>query len=137
MPLNLPESQLERTENLLGARFPDSYRLAMMRENGGVLDVADETWELIPLRDASSQRRLSETSDDVLSWNKQFRMWKRWHTLAIAIARNGLGDALVLIREDGLVRPEVHAWRHETGTLEAVAEDFGDLPSAAANTSDA
>lgn len=127
MPFNLSESQLQQTEKLLGAKFPASYRQAMMRSNGGEVDIAGEEWELIPIRDDSSERRLSRTDEDVVSWTDQFRMWKSWPDLAIAIARNGVGDALVLRQEGARIQPEVYAWRHENGALETVANDFGDL----------
>jgi hypothetical protein len=130
MPFDLSKTQLERAEKVLGATFPDSYRRAMMLSNGGELEVSGDVWELIPIRDDSSQKRLSRTCNDVLSETDQFRLWRAWPKLGIGIARNGVGDALVLLREGASVRPEVYAWWHETGTLEPVANDFGDLPSA-------
>ena len=130
MPFDLRETQLARAEKVLGARFPDSYRQAMMRSNGGEREALGDAWELIPIRDDSSQKRLSRTCNDVLSETDQFRLWRAWPQRGIGIARNGVGDALVLLQENGSVRPEVYAWWHETGSLEEVAKDFGDLPGA-------
>jgi hypothetical protein len=130
MPFDLAELYVQEAESLLGARFPDSYRRAMMQSNGGEVEAAGDVWELIPIRDSSSQKRLSRTCNDVLSETDQFRLWRSWPKRAIGIARNGVGDALVLLRDGEEIQSAIHAWWHETGQLEFVANDFGDLPSA-------
>ena len=125
----LSEAQLDRTETVLGARFPEPYRQAMLRWNGGELNVDGEVWELIPIRDDSSQRRRTKTCEDVLSWTDQFRMWRTWPKGAISIATNGVGDALLFLKDRGRVHPGVYVWWHETGTLEKVAHRFDEVPS--------
>jgi len=102
----------------------------MMRNNGGEIEAAGDAWELIPIRDGSSQKRLARTCNDVLSETDQFRLWRSWPKGAIGIARNGVGDALVLLKDGDQIQPAIHAWWHETGELELVANDFSDLPSA-------
>ena len=128
MPFDLSETELHRTEVLLGARFPESYRQAILRNNGGERYVDGELWELIPISDDRSERRSSRTSEDVLGWTDQFRMWRAWPKAAISIARNGVGDALLFLKEDSGIRPEVYVWRHENGALEKIASDFCDVP---------
>jgi hypothetical protein len=130
MPFDLSEAQLKRTELLLGARFPESYRRSMLVHNGGERDLDGELWELLPIRDDRSERRSSATDEDVLGWTDEFRMWRSWPKGAISIARNGVGDALLFLRERERIRPEVYVWRHENGALEKIASDFGEVPSA-------
>ena len=125
MPFNVSEVQLMRAELLLGARLPESYRQAMLVQNGGKRSIDGELWELIPIRDDRSERRLSRTSEDVLGWTDEFRMWRTWPKGAMSIARNGVGDALLFLKEGEQFRPEVYVWWHETGALEKVASDFG------------
>jgi len=130
MPFDLSEAQLEHTELLLGATLPETYRRSMLLHNGGERDVDGEMWELIPIRDDRSERRSTRTEEDVLGWTDEFRMWRTWPKGAIGIARNGVGDALLFLREHERIRPEVYLWRHETGVLEKIASDFGEVPSA-------
>lgn len=129
MPFDLSEAQLERTELLLGTRFPESYRRAMQAHNGGQRSIDGELWDLIPIRDDRSERRLSRTSEDVLGWTDEFRMWRTWPKGAVSIARNGVGDALLFLRKGAQIRPEVYVWWHETGSLEKIASDFGAVPA--------
>jgi cell wall assembly regulator SMI1 len=130
MSFDLSEAQLERTELLLGARFPESYRRSMLLHNGGERDVGGEAWELMPIRDDRSEWKSTRTEEDVLGWTDSFRMWRTWPKRAISIARNGVGDALLFLREQECIRPEVYVWRHETGALEKIASDFDDLRNA-------
>jgi hypothetical protein len=130
MPLELSEALLKHTESLLGASFPESYRQAILLRNGGKRLVDGELWELIPVRDDGSERRSLRTCEDVLGWTDEFRMWRTWPRGAISIARNGVGDALLFLKERERIHPEVYVWRHETGALEKIASDFGGVPSA-------
>jgi hypothetical protein len=127
--VDLSETQFEQTELLLGARFPESYRRSMLLHNGGGLDIDGEPWELIPIRDDRSQRRALRTEEDVLGWTYAFQTWRAWPKGAISIARNGVGDALLFLREHDRIGPEVYLWRHESGTLEKIASDFGEMSS--------
>ena len=130
MPFDLSEAELKRTELLLGARFPESYRRSMLLHNGGQRDIDGELWELMPIYDDRSEGRATTTEEDVLGWTDEFRMWRAWPKGAISIARNGVGDALLFLREHERIHPEVYVWRHETGAVEKIASDFSVVPSA-------
>jgi hypothetical protein len=130
MPFDLSESWLERTEQLLGASFPESYRQAILVRNRGKRDADGELWELIPIRDARSEQRASWSSEDVLAWTDQFRLWRTWPKGGVSIARNGAGDALLFLKEHERICPEVYVWRHETGILKKIASDFDGIRSA-------
>ena len=127
MPFDLSEEQLLATEVVIGARFPESYRQRMMRSNGGEVAAASDYWKLIPLRDTTDRRRLSRTANHVLVETKSFSEFPTWHDNAFAIAENGTGDALVMIREGNQIKPQVLYWSHEDGTLQSIAEDFSSL----------
>ena len=127
MPFDLSEEQLRATENEIEAKFPEAYRRQMMRSNGGEIDAASDNWNLIPLRDASDRKRLSRTANHVLVETKSLSGFPKWHENALAIAENGTGDALVMLRDGDQIKPQVYKWCHEEGTLEFVAEDFSSL----------
>jgi len=124
---DLSEEQLKITESDVGAMFPDSYRLYMMRSNGGACSAKSDNWNIIPIRDASDRKRLSRTANHVLIETKSFSEFPNWHEGAFAIAENGTGDALVMFLKDMKFEPQIFYWRHENGSLELVAKDFADL----------
>lgn len=127
MPFDLEERFLLAAEHELGARLPVSYRAAMLRSNGGEILTDDDEWELYPIADTSDRKRLARTSQHVLKETASCREWPRFPATALAIAGNGAGDHLVLVREGDSFQPTVFAWRHDTGALEEVAADFLEL----------
>lgn len=124
MPFDLAESFLLAAERELGASLPKSYRLAMLRENGGEIETDDEDWQQYPIADTSDRKRLSRSASHILKETESCRGWARFPENAVAIAGNGAGDQLVLLRQDDAFAPEVYAWLHESGELEKVADDF-------------
>jgi hypothetical protein len=118
------------TESRIGARFPESYRLRMMRSNGGQIHVAGDEWELIPIRDDTDRKRLTRTTSDVISETASYSGFPTWPQLALAIAHNGSGDALVMFQSGSGFEPEIFVWSHEDGALMLVAESFGELRDA-------
>ncbi len=124
MPFDLAESFLLDAERELGASLPKSYRLAMLRENGGELATDEDDWQQYPIADTSDRKRLSRSVNHILKETESCRGWARFPENAVAIAGNGAGDQLVLLRQNGVFTPEVYAWLHESGELEKVADDF-------------
>ena len=127
MAFNLEEQYVLETENALGATLPDTYRLAMMTNNGGTVDAVDEDWELIPIRDASDKKRLARSCNDIVTETASFREWSGFPTGAVAIAANGSGDCIVFIREGDKFHPQPHIWSHETRALVKISDDFSAL----------
>ena len=127
MAFDLSEQQLQSTESEVGAMFPDSYRLHMMKSNGGECAAKSDYWNIIPIRDTSDRKRLSRTANHVLVETKSFSEFPSWHEGAFAIAENGTGDALVMFLKGQRFEPQVFYWCHEDGSLEQVAGDFSDL----------
>jgi hypothetical protein len=124
MPFDLAEPFLLAAERELGARLPKSYRLAMLRENGGEIETDDDSWQQYPIADTSDRKRLSRSANHILTETESCRGWARFPENAVAIAGNGAGDQLVLLRQNEAFTPEVYAWLHESGELEKVADDF-------------
>ena len=130
MPFDLQESLLAKAESALGAPLPSSYRSAMLRRNGGELEVEGDTWVVYPIADTSDRKRISRTANHILHETERCRAWPRFPEGALAIASNGSGDQLVFIRSGAAFSPGVFLWSHETGALREVAHDFSELASA-------
>lgn len=127
MPFDLAESNVVIAEQKLGARLPESYRRSMMRENGGQLEAEDDDWQQYPIADTSDRKRLSRTASHIIGETERCRSWRGFPDGALAIAGNGCGDQLVLLRQGESFAPAVYVWSHETGQLEKLADDFSEL----------
>lgn len=127
MAFNLSEQYVLETEVALGATLPDSYRAAMISNNGGTVEAAGEDWELIPIRDASDKKRLARSCNDIVRETTSFREWSGFPEDAVAIAANGSGDCIVFVREGDRFNPQPHIWSHETGALIKISDDFAVL----------
>lgn len=124
MPFDLSEAQLEQTESELGAKFPHEYREAMKLDNGGEASSEEDDWEFYPIRDTSDRKRLARTCNHVIAETESARGFGNFPDNAIAIAGNGLGDQMVLIRDGASFKPNVYIWLHETGQLQELASSF-------------
>jgi hypothetical protein len=127
MPFDVDESFLAKAEQSLGARLPEAYRSAMLRANGGEMEVCEDHWVQYPIADTSDRKRLSRSANHILKETEVCRQWRGFPQDALAIAGNGAGDHLVFVRQGGTYEPAVYRWSHETGSLEKVADDFADL----------
>lgn len=127
MPFSLDENQLHVAEQKLGARLPDGYRRAMMAANGGEVIGNLEDWYLYPVMDNTDRKRLARTCNDVVAETARLAGWPRFPPLALAIANNGSGDALLFLRSGDRFEAAVYRWSHETGELTRLAEDFTHL----------
>jgi hypothetical protein len=127
MPFPLAPEFIHVAEQALGATLPSSYTAAMQRTNGGELTVNDEVWDQYPIEDTSDLKRLARTSNHVIKETQNLNEWAGFPPGALAIAGNGTGDQLVLIRVGEIYEDSVYAWSHETGALTKVANDFAQL----------
>ena len=127
MAFALHETLIQKAEEKLGARLPDSYRRAMMAGNGGELTGLDDDWFLYPIRDDSDRKRLARTWSDIVEETAKLAESENFPHGAVAIAHDGGGDQLVFLRAEGGFAPAVHHWFHETGDILKLAEDFAEL----------
>ena len=127
MPFDISEELVVATEQRLGGRLPDRYRSAMMRSNGGSVEVADDVWDLHPIADTSDRKRLGRTANHIIAETALCQEWPSFPRSAIAIAANGAGDRLVIKRGARDFESTVYMWSHETGSCDVVADEFSDL----------
>lgn len=127
MPFTLDERHVLEAEEKLGASLPQSYRKAMMAENGGELLGIAEGWNLYPIRDASDRKRLARTWSDIVEVTGSLAGSDRFPPGAVAIADDGGGDRLLFLRSGDRFAPAVCHWFHETGECVKLADDFAAL----------
>ena len=129
MPFPLSEEQLIRTEQALGRRFPDDYRVAMQRRNGGELTIDSEAWFLHPLQDTSDRKRIRRTANHVLYETSRAREWSGFPRHAVSIAEDGSGNHLIFLADSSdstTYGAMVFRWDHETRGVTELGT-FGDL----------
>lgn len=130
MPFPVDIKYINETERKLGVKFPPSYVVQMVRENGGSVETSFDTWFLYPIFDTSDKKRLKRTCNDVVRETKSAKDWPDFPPDAVAIGANGGGDQLILIPQKDdpkLLAHEVCWWDHETGDIAKIADDFEDL----------
>lgn len=99
----------------------------MARANEGEVESLQDSWQLHPIADTSDRNRLARTASHVVRETLSMLEWPRFPRNAVAIAANGTGDRLVLLREGGALKESVYCWSHETGAIEPVAGSFAEL----------
>ena len=127
VPFDLSEEQLARTESELGAKLPHEYREAMKVDNGGEASTEEDDWEFYPIRDTLDRKRVSRTCNHIINETGSCRGFGNFPDNAIAIAGNGLGDQMVLLKNDGSFGDTVYLWLHETGELQILASSFNEI----------
>ncbi len=130
MPFPVDIKYVNETERKLGVRFPPSYVTRIVKSNGGEVQTPPDAWILYPIFDTSDKKRLRRTCNDVFRETKSSKEWSDFPPDAVAIGGNGSGDQLIFISQSddsNLLAHEVYWWDHETGSIDKVADDFGDL----------
>ncbi|MHC4744543.1 MAG: SMI1/KNR4 family protein [Planctomycetota bacterium] len=120
MPFPVDNIYIQKAEEELAVRFPQAFRTGMAAVNGGEVELHGDCWRLFPVRDSSSRKRLCRTCNDIVLETGSARDWVGFPADAIAIADNGSGDKLVMVRENsdkGRLQDTVYFWDHETGEL--------------------
>jgi hypothetical protein len=120
------EDCVARAESELGVRLPAEYRARLLSNNGGELSTADDDWQVFPVFDSSDRKKAARSASHIVRETRKAEQWRGFPPGAVAIAANGTGDLLVLLRSpsgDGL-GGRVTCWDHETGVLTPTALDF-------------
>ena len=113
-----------------GLVFPDSFKVKMIKENGGELMTEDDDWQLFPFFDKSDKKRMSRTCNHIVLETKEARMRDNFPINGIAIASNGSGDNLILLPFDNdnkKLGEEIYLWQQETGDIQKVANAINEL----------
>lgn len=127
MPFDLAESFISAAEQLLGATLPEAYRVTMLKKNGGELEIEDDVWQQYPIADTSDRKRISRTINHIIKETQHLKSWPGFPEEAVAIAGNGSGDQLVLLKAGASFGQEIYIWAHETGQLQKIANNFSAL----------
>jgi hypothetical protein len=130
MPFQITAEEIAKTESKLGVVFPSGFKAKMSVNNGGELEAADDSWDLIPFLDTSDKKRIARTCNDIISETKSAREWAEFPDNGYAVATNASGDFLVLLPLE--VDPKqldetIYHWNHETGELVEVAHSLVEL----------
>ena len=128
MPFPVEEKYIQKAENELGIRFPESFRQKMMKNNGEGVEVGEDYFELHPFYDTSDKKRIKRTCNSIVHETKMARDHYRLPTDLIVIGNNGGGDVLVYkVQRNGDIDPTVYWFDHETEELVFAADEFSDL----------
>jgi hypothetical protein len=130
VPFPVNEIYIRQTEEILNVEFPTSFKIKMMKDNGGEVATEEDDWQLFPFFDSSDKKRISRTSNNITRETEMARKWSNFPPDCIAIASNEAGDLLVFKRESSLTRKledAVYFWSHETGNLDKLSSSFSEL----------
>ena len=118
--------QVAAAERELGVRLPREYRERLMARNGGELSTAGDDWVVFPVLDHSTRRTAGRSASHIVAENLTAQTSAGFPKHAIAIAANGEGDYLVLLRtQTGELEPQVYVWNHETRACKPAALHYG------------
>ncbi|HYI41288.1 MAG TPA: SMI1/KNR4 family protein [Allosphingosinicella sp.] len=120
MAFPVPEHFIVAAEEALGRTFPRALKARLAISNGGDVATSVNDWILNPVRDASDQKRLSRSANDLVRESYAARQWPRFPSGGIAVASNGSGDLLVLLPGSD----DIFHWYHESGKLSLVDVDW-------------
>jgi hypothetical protein len=99
MPFDLDECYVQAAEQALGVSFPTTYRLALMRSNGGTVATEIDDWELYPIADDSAPSVASSPRRSAQEYGADFHQVQfRWAATA-KVTRSSFSRV-----EKGLVR---------------------------------
>jgi hypothetical protein len=120
---------ISEAERRLGMKFPATFVLRMVKNNGGEVRTSGDSWQLHPFRDTSDRKRLKRTCNDIVLETRKAREWSEFPKNAIVIGSNGGGDRLVLLPspDAAAILGPVYWWDHEASELIFMSDDFGDL----------
>ena len=127
MAFNLNEKFILQAETELDANLPVNYKAAMQKNNGGEIEISGDVWEKYPICDTSDRKRIARSCNHIIVETKSCEGFGNFPSNALAIAGNGCGDQLVLIKQNNNYDDSVYMWSHETGEIVKVANDFNEL----------
>lgn len=132
MSFRVDSKCVQETEQKLGVTFPSMFRGMLLRDNGGSVDAAGETWWLHPILDTGDGKRAGRTCDDMVRETTSARSRPGFPPAAVAIGNNGGGDELILLpkpEKPSELDPAVFRWDHKTHEVQRLAGDFSELPN--------
>ena len=113
MAFDVDEHLIAAAEEALGCKLPMALRARLAVRNGGEVFTANDDWQLFPVPDTSSKKRLIRTFNHMIKETVSARQWPHYPSDAIAVASNGCGDLLIVLPQS----EEIYEWHHETGDV--------------------
>src|SRR5690554_7634372 len=95
----------------------------MQKNNGGEIEISGDVWDQYPIFDKSDRKRISRTCNHIIAETKSCEDFGNFPANALAIAGNGCGDQLVLLKQNSNYGNTIYIWSHETGEVDKVAKD--------------
>ncbi|WP_170855767.1 SMI1/KNR4 family protein [Variovorax sp. CF079] len=129
------ERYVQAAEEALGVGLPTSYRLAMMKSNGGSVATEYDDWKLYPIVGEIDRMRLARTLKGVVPKTQRARSLRGFPPGGVALGNNGKGDHLVFLADGPGLSSAVFVWRHKKGELVRIADDFSGLAAVGAEFS--
>ena len=120
MGLPVSETVITETENKGEFSFPLQWKRLLMASNGFEIEADIDTWRGYPVKDTSSNKNLSRSTNHVLWETEQLRKFPEFPDNVVAVGENGAGDALVIEKHNY----EILAWFHETGELTTITLNY-------------
>ena len=117
LKLGADEACIREAERQLGLRFSEELAAVYRVSNGLELPGG---WELYPVFDPASPRK---TANHLVYENTR----GRWETMAaelVAVAGNGTGNQLVLVRTEDRLGSEIFVWDHERRRVKRWTKDL-------------
>ncbi|MCW5757546.1 MAG: SMI1/KNR4 family protein [Phycisphaeraceae bacterium] len=127
MPFPIARDEIGKTEVQLGLTFPPRFIDRMMRDNGGTVQAAGDSWELHPFRNGADRKMLARTANHVARETIQCREWPEFPPQGVVIASNGTGDALILLPSEvdaKALGETIYLWEHDTGIVSPVLDSI-------------
>jgi len=123
----LEEKFILQAETELEASLPESYKISMQQNNGGEIETSGDVWDQYPIFDKSDRKRISRTCNHIIAETKSCEDFGNFPPNALAIAGNGCGDQLILLKQSSNYGNSIYIWSHETGEVDKVANKFSEL----------
>lgn len=130
MAFPVDEQYIIETEKQLGVKFPMAFKDKMKIENGGEIEVDDDSWTIHPFFDKSDIKRIKRTTNNIILETRNSRQWDNFPPTGIAIGDDGSGDKLILLpteSEPTELSDKIFLWSHETGEITEIADDIKEL----------
>jgi hypothetical protein len=128
MPFPINIKYIKQLENNLNIKFPEKFKIKMMKDNGGEWSNEEYYFELYPFFDKTDSKRISRTCNHIGKETESARKWMNFPKNAIPIGSDGCGNQLVLIHNgDKNLSEELYFWNHETGEIEQIAENINEF----------
>ncbi|WP_299434025.1 SMI1/KNR4 family protein [uncultured Aquimarina sp.] len=130
MPFPVEEKYIIDTEKELEVTFPKSFRIRMMKLNGGEIENEEVHWVFYPFFDKSDKKRISRTSNHIVYETKEARNRTGFPKDAVAIGKDDYGNQIIMrpkLFNKKKLREAIYFWNHEAGSITRIAKIISEI----------